>query len=143
MRELDTLIRLHRWQLAEKRRELVELEVLAERFQEELRALDDEVARETAAAEAEPQLPMGFAAYLRASRKRRQRLEQSIAQVEEQIAAARDRITAAFQELKGYEVARDNRKKRADDRRRQRETVEMDEVAVTGFQRRRSANGAP
>lgn len=142
MRELDTLIRVQRWHLSEKRRALAELESLAEGFRAELQALEEEVAREREAAAADPRPTIGFAAYLEAARTRRRRLEESIAQVDEQILVVRDEITATFQDLKGYEVARDNRQRRADARQRRRDTLEMDEVAVTGYQRRRSAGPA-
>ena len=46
MSSLHSVIRVHRWQLDEKRRALSDLESLAERLSLELRRLDEDVERE-------------------------------------------------------------------------------------------------
>lgn len=138
MKSLKSLIRLHRWQLDEKRRALVELETLRERLEGEIQRLDDEVAAERQAAEESPAERLGFGAYIRNALKRRDRLRQSVQQVEEQIAAVRQEIAEAFQDLKKFELAQEERDRRAAMRRRRVDALAMDEVALTGYQRKRS-----
>ena len=137
MSSLDGLIRLHRSQLDEKRRALAELQALAERLRSELERLDAEVTAEEAAARAE-EVAFSFAAYAEAARGRRLRLTQSIAQVDARIAAGTDEIAAAFQELKRYELAQQERERRVKLKERRRATARLDEVASTRFLRRQT-----
>ena len=137
MNELKTLIRLHKWKLDEKRRALAELEALAERLAEEKRRLEDEVLAEQAAARASEDAGFAYAAYAKVVIERRRRLEESIAQVARQIETAREEMADAFQEVKRYELAQEGRDRRDRERLRRREGAMLDEVAVTGFMRRR------
>lgn len=137
MSSLDGLIRLHRWQLDEKRRALAELQALAERLRSELTRLDVEVTAEQAAAQAE-EVAFSYAAYADAARGRRLRLTQSIAQVETRIAESTEEIAAAFQELKRYELAQQERERRVKVKERRRATTRLDEIASTRFLRRQS-----
>ncbi len=143
MSNLDTLIRLHRQQLDERRRALADLEALADRLTAETARLDEEVAGESAFSAASELPPPTLPAYLQASRNRRRRLVESLAQVQDQMAAAREEIAAAFQELKKFELTQAGREHRAQLRARRVETATYDEIAATGHIRRRAgAEGA-
>lgn len=139
MKDLKSLIRLNRWQLDEKRRALGELQTLVDRLNGEIERLDAEIEREKASVATAADPVAGFAVWLHAARGRRERLVQSVAQVEAQIAAARDQIAEAFQELKKYELAQEDRDRRALLRHRRRETAAFDEIALNGFRRRQAA----
>ncbi|WP_207476539.1 flagellar FliJ family protein [Arenibaculum pallidiluteum] len=143
MSELKTLIRLHKWKLDEKQRALAELEALAERLSGEKQRLEDEVLAEQAAARESAEVGYGYAAYAKVAIERRRRLEESIEQVARQIEAARDEMADAFQELKRYELAQEGRDRRERERLRRREGAMLDEVAVTGFARRRRETAGP
>lgn len=136
MKDLDGLIRMHKWQLDEKRRALAELETFADRLADEMAKLDRDVAREREAAGEAPDPVPGFAAWLKAATARRKRLEQSMTSISAQVEAARDEIAAAFQELKKYELARDDRRRRLQERRRAAERRMFDDIALDGFRRR-------
>ena len=139
MTNLHPLIRLHRWQLDEKRRALAELEALAERLRGQVASLDDELTREQAfAAEAE-EPPQGFGAYAQAMLDRKARLAESIAEVDQQIAASQEQIAEAFQELKRFELVQEDRDRRAEARQKRRETQTYDEIGASRFQRRKEA----
>lgn len=137
MSELDTLIRLHRWQLDEKRRALADLQALADRLEEEKARLEAEVAREQEAARNSADVAFSYAGFAQVAIERRRRLEQSVAQIHAQVAVATDEVAEAFQELKRYELAQEGRDRRERQRRRRREGILLDEVAVTGYLRRR------
>jgi flagellar export protein FliJ len=139
---LDSLIRLHKWQLDEKRRALADLESLAGRLGGEIAKLDGELARESAVAAEQEEPMIGFAAYLEATRNRRERLTASLDQVRTQIAAATEDIRSAFQELKKYELAAAGRVGRAMAREKRRETAYLDEVGVDAHRRRNSGGSA-
>ena len=139
---LASVIRLHRWQLDEKRRALADLESLAGRLSGEIAKLDGELARERALAAEQTEPLVGFAAYLEATRSRRARLLESLAQVQSQIAAATEDIRQAFQELKKYELAEAGRENRARAKEKRRETAYLDEIGLAAHERSKNSDSA-
>ena len=136
MNSLHSVIRVHRWQLDEKRRALSDLESLAERLSHELRRLDEEVEQEREAAGRNAGSNADFATYYKTVQLRREHLTESREQVERQIAAASKEIAESYRDLKKYEIAQSDRERNAQLRRRRRETAVLDEIAVTGHNRR-------
>ncbi len=136
MSTLDSLIRINRWQLDEKRRHLADLEALAARLREEQRRLDDEERREQAAATASPEGAFAYAGYAQALVERRRKLMQSLAEVAQQITAAREALAEAFQEMKRYEITAASRARQAELGERRRQQRGLDELGVEGFRRR-------
>ena len=49
---------------------------------------------------------------------------------------AREEVTLAYQELKKFEVAQSNRKRRAREEANRREQIVLDEIGIEGFRRR-------
>jgi flagellar protein FliJ len=86
---IDGQVRLHRWQLDERRRQLADLDQLALKLRREAERLRDGETRPTD--------------------ERRERIGESLASVEQQITLAREALAAAYQEMKRYEVAAANR----------------------------------
>jgi flagellar protein FliJ len=138
MSTLDSLIRLHRWQVDERRRQLVELEALAEKLRQELARLGEERANEQAAAGASFLARHVYPGYIRRALERQKTLEQSLAETEAQTLAAREALAEAFQELKRYEVASANRERLRISAAARRERIETDAIAIETFRR---ANG--
>lgn len=139
MSALDSLIRLHRWQLDERRRDLATLEALAEKLREERLKLDAEDERERAVASASPEAAFAYAGYARGLIDRRRKLEQSQAEAAEQIARAREALAEAYQEVKRYETAAANRQKQQEQREQKRQQQALDELGVEGFRRKTAA----
>jgi flagellar FliJ protein len=140
MTEFRGLIRLNRWQVDERRRELAALEEFAAKLAEDRRKLEAEDVRERAAAAASPETAYAYAAYARVLVGRRNKLQQSQDEVAEQVARARDALAEAFQELKRYEIAAENRTKLAEQREARRQQQVMDDLGIEGF-RRKTAGG--
>jgi flagellar export protein FliJ len=137
MKGLATLIRLAKFNLDEKRRQLAELERLREHLLRSLDKLAVEVSREQQTA-AESQDPFtGYASYARAALDRRAVIEQSLADLAPQLGAAAEAVTAAFQEFKRYELAEENNHRRAAAKDRRREQARLDETGLSRFQRAR------
>ena len=129
MSTLDSLIRIHRWQLDEQRRRVAELEALAATLRDDLARLDAEQASEQQAASQATEVVFGYGSYAAAMVERRQKLCRSLAETERQMTAAREALAAAFQEAKRYEIAA---AKRALSQRLTQERIEqsvMDELA--------------
>jgi flagellar export protein FliJ len=130
MTPFDSLVRISRWHLDEKRQKLAELERLADRLRGDLRRLDEGIAAEQKLAEKDDMALRAYPAYLEAELNRRQRLEKSIADVEQEIEAAREEVNDAFRELKKYELAQSNEQERLRNRRQRVEQQRSDEVGA-------------
>ncbi|HKX09961.1 MAG TPA: flagellar FliJ family protein [Stellaceae bacterium] len=133
---LDTLIRLHRWQVDERRRQVAELEGFAEKLRHELVKLAEERAAESQAAGTNLLTRHVYPGYIRRALQRQKTLEQSLAETEQQIVAARDALAEAFQELKRYEVAEAARERLRMSAATRRERIETDAIAIENFRRR-------
>lgn len=126
---LDGLIRLRRWELDDKRRTVRELEDLAARLEEEAKRLEEELVSEQQSARRSPEALCAYSGYAQAVIGRREALASSVAQVEDQLSAARDEVHQAFQELKRFEIARDREAEAATARGKRRQQADLDEVA--------------
>ncbi|WP_431860333.1 flagellar FliJ family protein [Azospirillum sp.] len=142
MSSLKTVIRLHKWQLDEKRRALAELQNLHDRLVAEMHRLQQEMLYEQQVARADPMAAFGYAAFAKAAMERGKRLQDSIAQVEQQIAVATEEMAEAFQELKRFELAEEERLKREREKIRRKEEAMLDETALVGFRRRQEQESA-
>jgi flagellar export protein FliJ len=138
MSTLDSLIRLHRWQVDERRRQLAELEALAEKLRQELARLGEERTSEQAAAGASFLARHVYPGYIRRALERQKTLEQSLAETVAQTAQAREALGEAFQELKRYELAAASRERLRISAAARRERIETDAIAIANFRR---ANG--
>jgi flagellar FliJ protein len=140
MSTLDSLIRINRWKLDERRRQLGELERLSERLHSESVRLEQELTSEQHVASASVEAGYAYAGYARDLVTRRQKLAASISEVEGQLIVAREALAESFSEVKRYEIAAANRQKR--DRlaveRRQRNV--QDEVALQVYRRRNASS---
>ncbi|RIK95533.1 MAG: flagellar export protein FliJ [Proteobacteria bacterium] len=135
MRSLASVIRLHRWKVDEKRREVADLEAMAEALRQRLQDLEQEIEREKEGADV---LVVGFAyaAYVRAALARRERFLRSITDAEAAVAGKRHELAEAFRELKKFEVAEARRLERAAAESSRRERAEADETALNIHRRR-------
>ena len=138
MSTLESLIRLHRWQVDERRRRVAELEALSQKLRQELARLAEERANEQAAANASFLARHVYPGYIRRALDRQKTLEQSLAETEAQTLQARDALAEAFQELKRYEVASANRERLRISAAARRERLDTDAIAIETFRR---ANG--
>jgi len=130
MNALNSLVRVHSWALDEKRQKLAELEGLADKLRADLQALEQELEQEQSAASGSAEGSIAFPAFVAAALERRKRLRQSIANIELACTAARDEVNQAFQEMKKFELARDNQIAEEQDEAARREQTAMDEMGV-------------
>jgi flagellar protein FliJ len=136
MSALDSLIRLHRWQVDERRRHLADLEGLATQLTEESQRLDREEARGQVAAAPSPEAAITYAAYARQLVERRRKLAQSQAEVVQQIARSRALLAEAFQEVKRYEIMEANRLRQQQRREERRQQQALDNLGIEEFRHR-------
>jgi flagellar protein FliJ len=136
MSALDSLIRLHRWQLDERQRDLATLEALAASLAEERRRLEAEDRREREAAVTAPETAFAYAGYVRAMIERKRKLNQSEAEISSRILGAREALAEAFQEVKRYEIAAASRAKQQAAKLARIEQQALDELGIEGHRRR-------
>jgi len=136
MSGLDQLMRLQKWTLDEKRRQALDLEALIDKFENDTRLLDEEVLREIDAAQQSIDLQRGLPAYRKMMQERRERLEQSIANLRVELARIQDEIAEAFSELKKTEQTIQSRKQRQRQQERRREQIVADDIGIELHRRR-------
>ena len=137
---IKSLIRLHEWNVDEKRRKLGELLRLQADLEDQLKRLDEEHVREQKAARDDPTgAGITYPNYAQHVRQRRENLQDSIAQMETVIGYARDELSDAYQELKKYETVEQNRQRRYELEQARRDQILLDEVALNQHRRKKKA----
>ena len=136
MSNLRGLIRLHRWHLDEKQRALAELHTAEDRLRADAARLEEEIKAEQQTARTDFEVSFGYARFSRAALARRARIAQSIAEVQTRIVAATEALAEAFQEVKRYELAQEERERLDKEKLRHKENEMLDETAAIGFRRR-------
>ena len=135
MRNRESLIRLHRFHVDEKRRKLAELELMLQEFRARERELEAQVQSEQKKAGISDVAHFAYPMFAKSVIRRRQNILTSIEDIDKQIEAAKEELSEAFRELKKYEIIEDNRKRKHRKDILRVEQMELDEVAA-GIHRR-------
>jgi hypothetical protein len=130
MRGLSSLIRLNRWRLDEKRRELAALEQLAADLRAQMAQLEVDVKTEQDAAKTTESGAFAYAGFAQGVIERRARLAASLSEVEGRIRIQDDSVKESFRELKRYELTLAERKKRQRLELDRRDQAAQDETSL-------------
>ena len=106
----------------------------------DLEDLEADIKNEQRAAAGSIEGTIAFPAFVATALERRKRLRESIANIGLAIEPAREEVRAEFQEVKKYELARDNATRRKGEEVAKRERRELDELGV-GMHRRKRMSG--
>lgn len=136
MRNRESLIRLHKFHVDEKRRKLAELDLMLQEFRARERELEAQVIEEQKKAGISDVAHYAYPMFAKSVIRRRQNILASIEDIDRQIEAAKEELSAAFRELKKYETLEENRKRRHRKEAMRVEQVELDEVALGVYRRR-------
>lgn len=136
MKGLPALIRLHRWQLDGKRRELADLEQLEDQLMAEAQRLEDEVAAEQDYAKSSEAGSFAYGGFALGVIERRKRIQASIDDIRQQIEAKREEVADAYRELKRYEITLAERQKREKLETERRAQAALDEISLIQHERR-------
>lgn len=136
-KDLHTLIRLNEWTVDERRRELgVVLNALTS-LEDGLERLRLEVVKEQEFVKNSPaEAGFFYGNYANAVIQRRQGLNEGIANMERDVANARERVNEAYRDLKKYQVAQETRdlyQAREDAREEQ---IELDEIGLQAYRQK-------
>jgi|SRR5579862_2638895 len=104
MKSRDTLIRLKRFQVEEKRRRVRQIELMSAEFTRMIVDLDREIANEERRTGVSDPNHFAYPTYARAAAGRRDNLKSSIAELSGQIDEAKEALVEAQAELAKYEA---------------------------------------
>lgn len=136
MADLSALIRLHKYELDEKRRGLTALYTQLAELEKERQRIEAELAVETASVDMEGGVAFTYASYAERMRKNREDIEQAEAQLEVRIQTAKDSMMETFAELKKFEMTQAERERVEEEERAFKESAMLDEIGLETFRRR-------
>ncbi len=136
MKSRDTLIRLKRFHVDEKRRRLSQIETMIAEFQRMAAELDREILAEQQRAGIHDVAHFAYPTYAKAAATRRDNLLRSADEMRGQLQEAQEELAEAFEELKKVELLdeRDQQRERASEARADART--MDEIGLRGHVKR-------
>ena len=139
MKNIDALIKIHAFELDEKRRALQQIEVFRADIENSLDRLAEQLSSEQNAARSSEAGIYAYGDYARAVIQRRKALEESLSAVTDQVEQARDAVARAFETLKKYEITKAGRDSVALAEARRRERILLDELGLNQYSRRKEA----
>ena len=130
MKSRDTLIRLRKFQVDEKRRRVAQIEGMVADFDRMAADLEREISTEQDRAGIHDPLHFAYPTYAKAAITRRDNLKRSADELKVQLEDARMALAEAFEELKKVELLdeRDQMRERAADN--VREQAELDRIGT-------------
>lgn len=137
MKSRDTLIRLKRFQVDEKRRKVAQIEAMIAEFERMVADLDREIQVEQDRAGIHDPGHFAYPTYAKAAIQRRENLRRSADELKGQLDEAKAALQEAFEEMKKVELLdeRDQMRERAEENAR--EQAELD--AIGGLRSHRAA----
>lgn len=136
MTDLGALIRLRKFELDERQRELAQLQDRAEALVAERQALEARAAAEEREAAETPEIGFTMPAFRQAVEAEYQRIDEAAALLAAMMEAKRDQIAEGFQEMKKLELTDQARKDRETAELKRKEGELLDDIALEGFRRK-------
>lgn len=130
MRNKESLIRLHRFQVDERRRQVSDLEAMLEEFRRKETDLNRQVQIEQDKAGITDVGHYAYPMFAKSMLARRENLLHSIENISRQLAEAKEYLADSYRDLKKYELIEENRKRRAKKEAVRLEQKELDEVSL-------------
>jgi flagellar export protein FliJ len=130
MKSRDTLIRLKKFQVDEKRRRVAQIEAMIAEFDRMGVELDREIKTEQDRAGIQDPSHFAYPTYAKAAGVRRENLKRSVNDLHIQLNDAKAALGEAFEELKKVELLdeRDQQRERAE--QNQAEQMELDSIGI-------------
>ena len=130
MRNKESLIRLHRFQVDERRRQVTDLEGMLEEFHRRENDLDRQVQHEQDKAGITDIGHFAYPMFAKSMLQRRENILQSIGEISKQLEVAKDVLADSYRDLKKFELVEENRQRRAKKEAVRLDQKEMDEVSL-------------
>lgn len=136
MKGLLTLIKLHRRQLDQLRRQIAEKETQKLQLHELLERMARELEAERELASQNAEMSQFYGGYAKRMLERQDVVVKEIQRLDKEIRELSLQITEKFSELKKYEIARDNRLKRQKEEADRKERIMFDDIAIQQHSRK-------
>jgi flagellar export protein FliJ len=135
MKSRDTLIRLKRFQVDEKRRRVAQIEMMVAEFDRMAADLDREIAGEEQKAGISDPAHFAYPTYARAAAQRRDNLRRSAQDLHVQLDDAKAELGVAFEELKKVEILDDRERSAERAAENARDQAAMNEIGLARMAR--------
>ncbi|MGP9819574.1 flagellar export protein FliJ [Salinarimonas sp. NSM] len=131
MKSRETLIRLKRFQLDEKRRKVAQIEAMMADFERMAVELDREIAAEELKAGISDPAHFAYPTYAKAAAQRRDNLRSSADDLKVQLDDAQGQLAEAFEDLKKVEILDDRERGSERAAANSREQAALDAIALS------------
>lgn len=135
MKSRETLIRLHRFQVDEKRRQVADIEAMIADFRRMEQDLEHQISTEQERCGISDVTHFAYPTFAKAAQDRRSNLLASIEELEAQLADAQAEFTEAYSELKKYELMQEKEVDRRRGELSALEQRELDEIGMDAHRR--------
>lgn len=132
MKSRESLIRLQRFQVDEKRRQVTDIETMISDFERMALELDQQIIAEQERTGIDDVTHFAYPTFAKAAAQRRDNLNESAGELQGQLLSAKDELAIAFEELKKVELMEAREADRVRVAELAREQSEMDEIALRG-----------
>lgn len=139
MADLSALIRLHKYELDEKRRGLTVLYTQLGELERARQKLETEFAIEAAAVNMAAETSFTFSNYAERVSREKERIEAAAAELDAKIQIAKDSMMETFAELKKFEMTQAERDRLEAEERAFKESAMLDEIGLEGYRRRQES----
>ena len=128
MKSRESLIRLKRFQVDEKRRSVVQIETMIAEFERMASDLDRQIAQEQERVGISDVTHFAYPTFAKAAMQRRDNLNASAEELRQQLETARDDLAEAVEELKRFELLDEREQERGRSALAAEEQAELDEI---------------
>ncbi|MBD1547364.1 flagellar export protein FliJ [Roseibium aggregatum] len=129
MKTRDSLIRLKRFQVDDKRRQLTQIESMIAEFNRMADELDEQIRAEQERVGITDVTHFAYPTFAKAAATRRDNLRNSAHELDEQLERAREELAEAIEELKKFEQLEERDQQRERSAQEMAEQEELDEIA--------------
>ncbi|WP_436638868.1 flagellar export protein FliJ [Microbaculum sp. FT89] len=130
MKSRDSLIRLKRFQVDDKRRQVTQIETMIADFERMADELDRQIVEEEQRVGVTDITHFAYPTFAKAAMQRRDNLKGSVDGLKEQLASAQGQLAEAFEELKKVEMLEERNVERERHSENQRSQAEMDAIGL-------------
>ena len=142
MKKPDTLLRLRRFRVDELKRRMGTLDGMKADVEKKLADLEESVARERQRATDSDIGRLAFPSFLKSIEIRREKLNDTLKDLERERASCQEELTTAYQDLKSLEFANEMQEKRIAEIEARRAQSRLDEMALVRHLRKHALRSA-
>jgi|SRR6185295_12859742 len=142
MKRRDSLLRLKRFRVDELKRRLATLDEMRVDLERKLSDLDDSVTREKSRSSDSDIGRLAFPSFLQSIEVRRKNIRTTMSELDRERAQQQDDLAGAFQDLKSFEVAEEERMRRATDAENRAAQSRLDEMAIVRHLRKHAGRAS-